>query len=155
MGGGRRRRLPEPALCGTLTLGLLGAEWAAGQGLQADPSPPPPSAAESLISPTSGCHSPYFISPACLSLISCLSHLLISSSSPLLSLHPSGSALPDGMASWWCSVVACDLCEGVSFGSTPPGFIWMDTCGGVKCTLKYSRMHVHTPKTPAWNKEAR
>lgn len=143
MGGGRRRRLPEPALCGTLTLGLLGAEWAAGQGLwRLIPHLLPHQLLEALSPPRLAVTlRPYL---ACLS----VSHqlplpppylLLITSSLSafLLVLH-CPMAWPDGSS----SVVAYDLCEGVSFGSRPLGVIWMDTR---ECTM---HTHVRTCTHP-------
>lgn len=111
-GSGGRRRLPEPALSSALTLVLPGAGWAAGQGLWRHPVPHllPLSNARGLYLPTFCCHSTNLISPACLSLISSLSHLLISPSSPLLCVSPHSFT-----ARWQSLVVAallrptCDL----------------------------------------------
>lgn len=143
MGGGRRRRLPEPALCGTLTLGLLGAEWAAGQGLwRLIPHLLPHQLLEALSPPSSGCHSPTLSClPVCLSSAASPTslsppHHLFSLCIPLVLHCP--MAWPNGSS----SVVAYDLCEGVSFGSRPPGVIWMDTR---ECTM---HTHVHTCTHP-------
>lgn len=99
MAGGRRKRLPEPALSHMLTLALPDTRWAAaGQELwQCSLGPSPCQMAEAL--------SPHCLAvtlltlslPACLSCLSCLCPLLISPH------HLSVSAF--SCTAWWLSTV--------------------------------------------------